>query len=251
MTVTDDRPQYRQIEQTLRRRIAMLQPGARLPSDTDLCAEFGVSRMTARTAMQRLVDDGLVAREPGRGSFVAQPPAHRHANRLMTFTQEMVRAGRTPSSRVLTRMIRPSSPAEAATLGIMPREPVAVIRRVRIADAQPVAIESSVLIRACAEAVMAADLANGSLHDSLRRAGLQPRRGNATLTAAVATTEEARLLAIRPGAALLVERRVILDTQGRRIEATESRYRADLYALMVRFEIDASEQRADARAALG
>ena len=98
---------------------------------------------------------------------------------------------------------------------------------------------------------MAADLANGSLHDSLRRAGLQPRRGNATLSAAAATTEEARLLAIRPGAALLVERRVILDTQGRRIEATESRYRADLYALMVRFEIDASEQRADARAALG
>ena len=120
MTVTDDRPQYRQIEQTLRRRIVTLQPGARLPSDTDLCAEFGVSRMTARTAMQRLVDDGLVAREPGRGSFVAQPPAHRHANRLMTFTQAMVRAGRTPSSRVLTRMIRPSSPAEAAPLGTAP-----------------------------------------------------------------------------------------------------------------------------------
>src|SRR5690606_5058797 len=107
-------PQYRQIEHALRARIATLHPGARMPSDSELCAEFGVSRMTARSAMQRLVDDGLIARLPGRGTFVAEPPTHRQANRLMTFTQEMLRSGRIPSSRVLTRVIRPSSPQEAA-----------------------------------------------------------------------------------------------------------------------------------------
>ncbi|MGH2446351.1 MAG: GntR family transcriptional regulator [Candidatus Limnocylindria bacterium] len=241
MTVADDRPQYRQIERALRQRIVALQPGARLPSDTDLCAEFGVSRMTARSAMQRLVDDGLIAREPGRGSFVSEPPAHRHANRLMTFSQEMRRSGRAPSSRVLAREIRPSSPAEATALGIEPRQPVAYLRRLRMADGQPVALESSVLNRACARTVMAADLASGSLHEALRRAGLQPRRGTATITAAAATTEEARLLGIGPASALLVERRVIVDGQGRRIEATESRYRADLYALVVRFDVDPPE----------
>jgi GntR family transcriptional regulator len=53
MTDVAYQPQYRQIEQALRERIAALPPGAKLPSDTDLCAEFGVSRMTARNAMER------------------------------------------------------------------------------------------------------------------------------------------------------------------------------------------------------
>lgn len=240
MSLPGGRPHYRQIEHALRLRIASMQPGERLPSDAELCAEFNVSRMTARNAMQQLVDDGLIARLPGRGSFVTEPPAHRHVNRLMTFTQEMRRAGRTPSSRVLARMIRPASPAEAAQLGIGPHQPIAYVRRLRLADGAPVAVEASILIRPCADAVMAADLAGGSLHEALRRAGIAPRRGTATISAAAATTEEARLLGIRPGGALLVERRVIVDGHGRRIEATESRYRAEVYALDVRFDVEPS-----------
>src|SRR5206468_7505106 len=118
MTEVRHQPAYRQIEQALRERIARLPPGERLPSDAELCAQFGVSRMTARNAMEQLAVDGLIRREPGRGSFVAQPPAHRRTNRLMTFTQEMLRAGRVPTSRVLTRVIRPSSAVEATNLGI-------------------------------------------------------------------------------------------------------------------------------------
>jgi GntR family transcriptional regulator len=241
MTGLPYQPQYRQIEQALRARIATLHPGERLPSDAELCAEFGVSRMTARNAMQRLAEDGLVRREPGRGSFVAQPSAHRRANRLMTFTQEMRRAGRVPSSRVLTRVIRPSSTTEAASLGIPARQPIVHLRRLRLADDQPIALESAVLLGACADAVMTADLARGSLHETLGRAGFVLARGTGTIAASMATAEQARLLGIRNGDPLLVEQRVIRDVDDRAIEVTVSAYSADRYALEVQFEVEGQD----------
>lgn len=238
MTLAVHAPRYRRIEQALRERIATLQPGDGLPSDTELCVEFGVSRMTARNAMQRLAEEGLIVRQPGRGSFVASPPAHRRADRLMTFSREMARRGRVPSSTVLAREIRPSTPDEAGALGLQAGDPVVFLRRLRSADGEPIAIESATLVRAAANAVMAADLETGSLHEALAGAGYHLRRGTATITAGAATHEEARLFGIRRGDPLLVERRVIVDTHGRRIEATESRYPADRYALDVSFDVE-------------
>jgi GntR family transcriptional regulator len=236
------RPHYRQIEDALRERIAGLRPGERLPSDAELVAEFGVSRMTARNAMQRLAEDGLVRREPGRGSFVSQPSAHRRTNRLMTFTREMLRTGRVPSSRILTRVVRPSTTAEAEALGLRPRQPVVHLRRLRLADDLPIALESAVLLADTASVVLAADLEAGSLHETLTRAGFGLRRGTGTIGAARATAEDARLLGIRVGDPLLVERRTIADDDGRRIEATESRYPADRYGLDVQFEVEGPEE---------
>jgi GntR family transcriptional regulator len=244
MTEHSYQPQYRQIEQTLRARIATLRPGARLPSDTDLVAEFGVSRMTARNAMQRLAEDGLIRREPGRGSFVAAPPPHRRTNRLMTFTQQMRRAGRAPSSRVLERVIRPASASESASLGLPARQPIVYLRRIRLADGEPIALESTALIGACAPSVMAADLASGSLHETLGRADFVLVRGTGTIAAAAATPEDANLLAIHAGDPLLVERRVIVDGFGRRIESTESRYVAGRYGLDVQFDVEAPDREA-------
>jgi len=231
-------PQWRRIEQALRARIGDLSPGDPVPSDADLCREFGVSRMTARYAMARLADDGLIVRVSGRGTFVAEPPAHRRADRLLTFSHEMRRRGRRPSSRLLAREIRPSTPSEATALGIQASEPVVVLQRLRCADDEPIALETAVLIAPVASAVLAADIEHGSLHEALARAGWHLRRGTATIAADAATAQDARLLGLRRGDPLLVERRVIADDRGHRVEATESRYHADRYALDVAFDIE-------------
>jgi GntR family transcriptional regulator len=236
------RPRYRRIEQVLRERIASLRPGDRLPSDAELQAEFGVSRMTARNAMQRLTDEGLVAREPGRGSFVAEPPTHRRSDRLMTFTQEMRRRGLVPTSQLLQRGLRPADEAEAAALGLPVGAAVVEVRRLRCADGRPIALETAVLVGATASVVLDGDLEHGSLHELLGRAGFALRRGSGTIEAAAATPDDAERLGVELGAPLLVERRVIADAHGRRIEATESRYPADRYALDVRFEVEGTDE---------
>lgn len=231
-------PRYHEIELALRRRLAKLQPGESLPSDAQLCEEFGVSRMTARHAMNRLAQEGLVFRVPGRGTFVAEAPTHRRANRLLSFSNEMRRQGRVPSSRVLELAVRPPTPEEARRLQLRNGEQIVWLRRVRLGDGEPIAVEATRLAPRTSEAVLAADLTSESLHAVLMRAGYPPTRGRATITAESASADDARWLKVRLGGALLVESRVILDHRGRPLEFTESRYPAERYALDVDFVVE-------------
>jgi GntR family transcriptional regulator len=236
-------PRYREIEQTLRTRIANLRPGDPIPSDADLVAEFGVSRMTARAAVQVLADEGLISREPGRGTFVAELPHHRRADSLVSFTNEMRRQGRVPSSRLVLREVRPARIAEQADLGLRAAGRVVALRRIRLADGEPIALEDVALPERCAAAVMAADLEAGSLHETLIGAGFVLSSGYATLSAEAATSEDARLLGVRARHPLLVERRLIRDAAGRPLERTESRYPGDRYGLDVAFQVEATRER--------
>jgi GntR family transcriptional regulator len=233
-------PRYREIEQALRSRIASMQPGHRLPSDADLCAEFGVSRMTARHAMAQLAEEGLVRRDPGRGTFVAEPPTHRRANFLMTFSREMRRQGRVPSSRIVGRTVRMPDESERVDLRVARNEQIIELRRVRLADGAPVAVEVAVLAARCVPAVLAADLEAGSLHEALINAGIVPSRGKSSIGAEAASADDAALLDATVGEPMLVERRLIFDQRRRPFERTESRYAADRYGLNVGFSVEDS-----------
>jgi GntR family transcriptional regulator len=231
-------PRYYEIEQSLRTRIAELKADDPLPSDAMLCEEFGVSRMTARNAVQRLTQEGLVYRVPGRGTFVAEPPVHRQAGNLLSFTEEMRRRGRTPSSRLLAREVREPRPAEASRLQLDPGEEVIAVRRLRVADDEPVAIEEAVFRATIAPLIQLADLERSSLHDTLVEGGHVPTMGRARLGAEAAGPDDALLLDVAPGSPLLVEKRVIHDQDGNPLELCESRYAGERYGLDVQFDVE-------------
>ncbi|MBB5840605.1 UTRA domain-containing protein [Kribbella italica] len=225
-------PRHEAVERHLRSRIASSKPGDALESDSELTALFNVSRMTVRQAAQRLADQGLIYRVPGVGTFVAEPRVHRDIGRLRSFTEEMARRGAVAGSKVLVAALRAGTADEVAALQLAPGSKVTHVRRLRLADSRPVAIENVVLPMSCS-AVLEGDLEHGSLHDALRALGEIPTSASGTLVAVNAGVEDEELLAVEPRTALLVEERLILDQSGRPLEKTQTRYAGDEFVFDV------------------
>lgn len=216
-------PRHEAVERHIRSRIAGLNPGDAIESDAELCELFRVSRMTVRQATQRLVAEGAIYRIPGIGTFVGEAPVHRQMGYLRSFTEEMKLRKHTVSSKVLTSEVRESSKEEVAALRLAPNAKVVHVRRLRLADSEPMAIEDAVLPPFCAW-LLDVDLSNDSLHEVLSKAGYSPARATGTQIAGVAGKDDAALLALPRGAPLFIEQRLIVTDDGTPIERTETRY---------------------------
>lgn len=221
---------YLEIENWLRGQCRKGTPGDSLPSEIELSTQFSVSRMTVRQALANLEHDGLVDRVRGSGTFIAARPMHRREGVLMSFTEDMIMRGLVPSSRLISATIGQATDSDAQWLQVLEGEPVIRIERVRVANDTPIAVETVVLPN-WLDDVLEQDLEFGSLHVYLRQLGHGPHEAWSWVSARLASAREAKLLDITKGSALLVERRVVLDSTGLPIEHTETAYVASRYAI--------------------
>lgn len=238
--MTQEATRYEEIARYLRTEIAATVPGSRLPSESELCERFGVSRMTARAALQILDNEGLIVRKRGRGTFVASRPVQRLLGSPLSFTESMRRRGLTTSSRLLAAGEIEATPKDTAALGLAEGDRPLLLERLRLVSDVPMAIERAILHPSLRE-VLDEDLAAGSLHDALERMGRIPTRAQAWVSARVADSRERKLLDLDDPAVILAERRVITDQEDRPLEHTETGYAAERYTFEAVLQRDESD----------
>jgi GntR family transcriptional regulator len=222
---------YEEIAEYLRTLIAEREPGDLLPSETELCRRFGVSRMTARHAVQTLEREHLLHRRRGKGTFVSPRPIPRLLGSPLSFTESMERRGLEVSSRIIEARRGPPSEADVKALEIAADATVGILERIRYADGVPMAIERAVLSPSCREVLDT--IGGGSLHVAFETFGWMPSRATAQVEARPATARERDLLDLGPSGVVLCERRVIYDQDDVPLEHTETRYAADRYVFDV------------------
>lgn len=223
-------PLYLQLARWLAQAMAegRLRPQEALPSERRLADTLGLSRVTARKAIGRLVEQGLVLRRHGSGNYIA-PRLEQGLNRLSSFSEELRQRGFEPSSRWLTRAITAATPEEQLSLGLSPGARVARLERLRLADATVMAHEISVLPQT---AVPDPAQIETSLYEHLAARGLAPARALQHLRAVNADARQAELLGVPPGQALLHITRVAYLDNGQAIELTQSFCRSDVYGFV-------------------
>ncbi len=224
---------YQEIEDWLRTSIARGRTGDPLPSEVDIASKFSVSRMTARHAVMNLMREGLVDRKRGAGTFIAEQPLHRREGVLLSFSEDMARRGLTPSSVIISGKLEAPGKNDLAALRVEKTSKCVVVKRIRMADGVPLALERVALVPK-AEAVLKFDLVNGSLHEALRHIGLAPILANGWLSARISNAAESKYLQIPVKTPLLVETRIIEDKSGNPLEFTETAYVATRYVIDIK-----------------
>jgi GntR family transcriptional regulator len=214
-----------------------LPDGTRLESETELCQRYGVSRVTVRQALRDLRTKGLVHSRAGDGWFVGRSAEVEQKNLSLQGTpgvkvsfSEMARSkGLTPSAVVLSCDVVPADYEEASSLSVAPGSLLVVLRRLRLLDGLPIAVDQNVVPHALLPDPGSVDFSRESLFAQLRVNGANPHHADCEVQATAATEDDARLLDIEIGLPLLSVQEVLYDDTGRRIEIGHIKYRGDRY----------------------
>jgi GntR family transcriptional regulator len=228
-------PLYHQLYQLLHDDIlsGKWKPGDMLPPESDLVEHYQLSRTTVRQGLDMLVNEGLIYRQRGKGSFVAHPTVEQTLVRIVSFTDDMHQRGFTPGTRVLSSTVVPAPKEIARRLEIEEGQELAWIRRLRLADGEPMSVEESFLIHHLCPGILEGDYASTPLREALlRNYGIRWLHARQTIRAVLASQELARTLSIESPAPLLFLERVSYSQQNVPIEFLRIYYRADRYSLV-------------------
>ncbi len=226
-------PLYIQLNEYLRKQIdtGVYHIGTRLPSERELAETNAVSRMTARQALQLLIQQGYANSRVGKGTFAAMPKIRQELTELTGFSEEMRRRGMRPSSKVLRAEIRPASEEIAERLQLRPGSEMVVLVRTRHADDTPVALEESCLShQLCPGILTLHDFNHESLYQVLRtNYGLLLTWASQAIEARLPVKAECEALAIKRSEPVLSLTRVTFDSSDRPIEYVRSAYCGSRY----------------------
>lgn len=196
-----------------------------LPSERALSEELGISRVTTRRALDLLLEQGLIRRRHGSGTFIT-PRAEQSLSRLTSFTEFLKMRGFEPSSVWLERAVCSPNHDEAIKLGLPSGAQVVRLKRQRLADGMVMAIEQSTLPL---EYLPAPEAIGSSLYAWLEEAGTPVVRAIQHISAVNAGPDIAALTGIRPEEAMLLMSRIGYAANGVAIELTDTWCRNDFY----------------------
>jgi len=211
--------------------IERLGVGTAIPSERQLSADLGVSRLTVRAALDELAREGYLVRRRGSGTYVQQPKISQELT-ITSFSEDMRRRGMVPGSRTLSMTTSLAGAQLGRLLQLSPSERILVIKRLRLADGETMAIETLHLPEKLVPGLSAKDL-TGSFYALLdQRYGIHIASGTQAIEPTVTNEEESEALGVPLHSPAFLFERTSADQQGRTVEFVHSVYRGDRYRIV-------------------
>ena len=206
--------------------------GNAIPSERQLSVDLGVSRLTVRAALDELVREGYLVRRRGSGTFVREPKIAQELT-MTSFSEDMIQRGMRPASKTLSLTVTTAGAYLGRCLHVSPSERIAVVKRLRLADGETMAIETLHVRESLVPGLSPADLEEHSFYELLsERYGTEIVGGVQTIEPTVTNEEESGALGVPLHSPAFLFERTTRSESGEIVEFVRSIYRGDRYRLV-------------------